>query len=57
MGRGNSTIYSGKFSIDKMIFFHEKEAWMGSFSENKSRAEFHNNCVKLLKKLKELQSE
>jgi len=53
--RGLSTIYSGKVDLDKIIFFHEKEAWAGSYSGNEKRAKFHNDVVKLLKKIKESQ--
>lgn len=50
---GSINIYTGKVDLDKIIFFHEKEAFMGSFSGNHKRAEFHNKVVLLLKEIKE----
>lgn len=49
---GAKNIYAGKVDLDKIITYHEREAWLGSFRGDEKRAEFHNKVVKLLEKIK-----
>lgn len=49
-----SNLYAGKVTIDKIITFHERHLFMLEHQSNSTLgANFHNEAINLLKKLKE----
>lgn len=52
MGRGVG-VWSGKVTLEKIIAYHERESWLGSYTDNAPRAKFHESVVRLLKKLQQ----
>lgn len=49
-----SNLYAGKVTLDKVITFHERHLFMLEHQSNSTGGvAFHNEAIKLLKKLKE----
>ena len=47
-------IYSGKMSLEKLITYHNREAWLGSAREQYERAKFHDSAARLLESIKDV---